>query len=283
MAEKVLRFKDVYKEGHPLKFSDMHSTEYRPGEDELINYRAYRRKRTHGVGEGGPVSESTFDPASGQHQKGVTPGYGYKHKIVKDPGNPKHHVHVHQLQGEDANNESVWVNRQDSSSSSRENIIKAKKAISQGMPRAQAQAKYLVKTTDLQKKTPKSYGELLKTGRNEETEMDEALNVQQRMARKRLLKRIQPKIKRGRRIQARRIATKERLMKRAMRAARRLMLKRFTKDIPKSELTYARRQDLERRLEKPAIKKRISMVARKLFPKVRNAELKKKRASRDPK
>ena len=32
--------------------------EYRPGEDELVNYRALRRKRTIGVGEGGPTNES---------------------------------------------------------------------------------------------------------------------------------------------------------------------------------------------------------------------------------
>jgi len=33
MAEKLLRFKDLY------------TVEYRPGEDELTNYRAYKRKR----------------------------------------------------------------------------------------------------------------------------------------------------------------------------------------------------------------------------------------------
>lgn len=37
----------------------MFPVEYRPGEDELINYRAVRRKRTIGVGEGGPIGEST--------------------------------------------------------------------------------------------------------------------------------------------------------------------------------------------------------------------------------
>tara|TARA_R110000868_G_scaffold59874_3_gene183571 strand:+ start:2162 stop:2680 length:519 start_codon:yes stop_codon:yes gene_type:complete len=41
-----------------LTFKDMMTVEYLPGEDELVNYRAYRRKRTIGVGEGGPVGES---------------------------------------------------------------------------------------------------------------------------------------------------------------------------------------------------------------------------------
>ena len=42
-----------------LRFKDMFPVEYRPGEDELINYRAIRRKRTIGVGEGGPIGEET--------------------------------------------------------------------------------------------------------------------------------------------------------------------------------------------------------------------------------
>ena len=50
---------------------------------------------------------------------------------------------------------------------STDDIKKAKKAISQGMPRHKAQAKYLVKSSDLQKKT-QSYGDLLKYGRKDE-------------------------------------------------------------------------------------------------------------------
>lgn len=55
---KLVRFKDVFNEGHPLSFKDLHVTEYRPGEDELTNYRAYRRKRLSSSGEGGPIGES---------------------------------------------------------------------------------------------------------------------------------------------------------------------------------------------------------------------------------
>jgi len=101
MADKLLRFKDVYKEGHPLKFEEMHVTEYRPGEDELINYRAYRRKRAYGVGtgEGGPVGES-YHPEKGTHRKGVTPGYDFKHKTITDPSDSKHKSKVHVIQGE---------------------------------------------------------------------------------------------------------------------------------------------------------------------------------------
>jgi hypothetical protein len=63
---KLLRFKDLLEmdgqsplEQKPLSFNDMHSTEYRPGEDELTNYRAYRRRKFGvGTGEGGPIGES---------------------------------------------------------------------------------------------------------------------------------------------------------------------------------------------------------------------------------
>ena len=175
MADKLLRFKDILEmdqkeplaDPRPLSFDDLHTTQYMPGEDELINYRAYRRKRTIGVGEGGPIGEST--------------------------------------------------------------------------------------------------------------DVDEALTVQQRLARKRMFKRIQPKIKLGRERAKRKIASKEKIESRAMKKARMAMFKKLTKDIPKSELTYARRQEIEKRLEKPAIKKRIAVIARKNFPKERQAELAKKR------
>jgi len=62
---RLLRFKDLLEmdgksplEQKELSFNDMHSTEYRPGEDDLINYRAYRRKRLSSSGEGGPIGES---------------------------------------------------------------------------------------------------------------------------------------------------------------------------------------------------------------------------------
>lgn len=47
----MLRFKDMFPYG----------IEYRPGEDELVNYRVLRRRRTLSVGEGGPVSEAVED------------------------------------------------------------------------------------------------------------------------------------------------------------------------------------------------------------------------------
>jgi len=182
MADKLLRFKDILEmdgQENPLdrpelSFNDMHNTQYRPGEDELINYRALRRKKTIGVGEGGPIGE----------------------------------------------------------------------------------------------------------GYSPDTDVDEALTVQQRLAKSRQFKRIKSKIKLGRDRAKRKIASKEKLIQRSRRQARQMILKKFTKDIPKSELTYARRQELEKRLEKPAIKARIDRIAKKLFPKTRQAELAKKRGGK---
>jgi len=166
MADLV-RFKDIYQNEEALSFKDMYTVEYRPGEDELVNYRAYRRKRTIGVGEGGPVGEST--------------------------------------------------------------------------------------------------------------DFEEALNVQQRMARSRLMKRMKAKIKIGRERAKRKMAPQEKLLKRANRKARDAIVRKITKDIPKSELTYARKQEIEKKLDKPAMKARIKRMARKMFPQIRKAEVQRKK------
>ena len=105
---------------------------------------------------------------------------------------------------------------------------------------------------------------------------DEALTVTQRLARSRQMKKYKSKLKLGRQRAAKRIASKEKLEKRARKKAREMILKKLTKDIPKSDLTYARRQELEKRLDK--MKPRIDRIAKKMLPQVRKAELTKKRS-----
>ena len=51
----------------------------------------------------------------------------------------------------------------------------------------------------------------------------------------------------------------------------------MTKGVDKGELSMARRQGLEKRLDK--LKPKIDKLARKLLPKVRKAEIAKKRGS----
>lgn len=169
----LLRFKDVFTEGHPLarplSFNDMHVTEYRPGEDELTNYRAYRRKRAYGVGtgEGGYVGESV--------------------------------------------------------------------------------------------------------------EVDEALNMQQRRARSRLMKRLKSRIKLGRDRARRKMAPPAKLKRRAEKQARMMVFLKISKGVKKDEMSFARRQEMEKRLEKPVVKKRIAMLAKKLLKDVRKKEVERKK------
>ena len=115
--------------------------------------------------------------------------------------------------------------------------------------------------------------------KKEEADVDEALTMTQRRQRARIMKRLAPRIKLGRERAKRRIASPEKLQRRAQKQARMAVFKRLTKDVPKSELTYARRQEIEKRLDKPAVKKRIERIAKKMLPKVRKAELEKKRGS----
>lgn len=111
-------------------------------------------------------------------------------------------------------------------------------------------------------------------------DVDEALTMQQRRARARLLKRYKSRIKMGRERAKRRFASPEKLKSRARKAARMLVFKKISKDIPKGDLTFARRQEIEKRLEKPAMKKKIDRLAKKLLPKTRKAEMEKKRGSK---
>jgi len=173
----IVRFKDVFKNPNALSFKDMYVVEYKPGEDELVNYRAMRRKRTIGVGEGGYVGESTDVDA--------------------------------------------------------DNIL--------------------------------------------EEEVDEALNMQQRMKRSRMMKRLKSRIKIGRDRAKRKMADKKKLEKRANRKARDFIVRKLTKDIPKSELSFARKQEIEKRLDKPALKSRLKRLAKRFYPKVRKAEVERKK------
>ena len=106
----------------------------------------------------------------------------------------------------------------------------------------------------------------------------EALTMQQRLARARSLKKNKAKIAIGRKKAARKIADMETLKKRARKQARNLLLKKITKDIPKGELSFARRQSIEKQLDKKNAV--VDKIAKKLLPKVRKAEIEKKKKAR---
>tara|TARA_Y100001937_G_C7045104_1_gene296455 strand:- start:421 stop:864 length:444 start_codon:yes stop_codon:yes gene_type:complete len=112
---------------------------------------------------------------------------------------------------------------------------------------------------------------------NEEVE-NEALTIQQRLARGRQLKRMKAKIKIGRERAKRKMADKKKLERRSQKAARTFILKKLTKGKGKSDLSFARRAEIEKRMDKPAIKKRIGMLAKRLFKDIRKKEVMRKKS-----
>tara|TARA_R110000822_G_scaffold8962_1_gene35272 strand:+ start:4109 stop:4498 length:390 start_codon:yes stop_codon:yes gene_type:complete len=114
-----------------------------------------------------------------------------------------------------------------------------------------------------------------------ESDQTEALSMQQRRARGRLMKRLQAKIQRGKAKSKMRTASPEVLKKRAMKQARRMIAKKFTKGVAMSELPPARRAEIEKRLDK--IKPRIAKIAVRLIPKVRKLEKERKQNAKNKK
>ena len=108
-------------------------------------------------------------------------------------------------------------------------------------------------------------------------DVDEALTLQQRIKRGRMMKRMKSRIKIGRERAKRKMAPVAKLKKRANRKARDLIVRKITKDIPKKDLTFARKQEIEKRLEKPAFKARIARLAKRMFPKIRKEEVARKK------
>lgn len=108
-------------------------------------------------------------------------------------------------------------------------------------------------------------------------DVDEALDIRQRLAKQRMFRRYKSKIKLGRDRAKRRMAKPDVLRKRANKAARTLILKKLTKGADKSDLSFARRQEIEKRLDKPAVKKRIAMLAKRMYKDVRKKEVERKK------
>ena len=111
----------------------------------------------------------------------------------------------------------------------------------------------------------------------EEVNVDEALTLQQRMKRSRLMKRLKTRIKIGRDRARRKMANKKTLEKRSMRQARAQLAKKLTRGIPKAELTFARKKEIEKRLEKPALQQRIKRIAKRLYKDVRKKQVQRKK------
>tara|TARA_Y100000114_G_scaffold142030_1_gene148274 strand:+ start:2166 stop:2621 length:456 start_codon:yes stop_codon:yes gene_type:complete len=110
-----------------------------------------------------------------------------------------------------------------------------------------------------------------------EEDVDEALTLQQRQKKARIIRRLKSRIKIGRARAKKRMANVKVLKRRTNKKARDMVVRKLTKDIPKKDLTFARRQEIEKRLERPAFKARIQRLAKRLFPKIRKAEMQRKK------
>lgn len=117
------------------------------------------------------------------------------------------------------------------------------------------------------------------TGNTGEEVESEALDMTQRLARKRSFKKNKAKIALGRKRAAKRTATMDVLKKRAQKQARTLVMKKLTKGIPKDELSLPRRQEIEKRLDK--MKPKIDKIAKRLIPQVRKKEMERKKGPKE--
>ena len=104
--------------------------------------------------------------------------------------------------------------------------------------------------------------------------IDEAtLNPQQRRLKAMQFKRMHAKVELGQRRAENRFADPKRLLNRAKVAARKTIFKKLTKGMSKDELSYQRRQEIEKRLDTPMMKRKIQLLATKMLPKQRQAEI----------
>lgn len=100
--------------------------------------------------------------------------------------------------------------------------------------------------------------------------VDEALTQAQRQKMKIAMRKNKAKIRLGQKKARRKIASPEKLQKRAEKAARNVLIKKITKDKDKADLSYSARASIEKRLEKKRAV--IKKIAKKLLPKIKQKD-----------
>jgi len=109
-------------------------------------------------------------------------------------------------------------------------------------------------------------------------ELDEVLNIKQRRDRGISARKNKTKMAMGRRKAANKIASTDKLKKRAQRQARTQMALKIAKDGPKKDMTPARKAEIEKRLDK--MRPRINNIAKRMMKDVRKAEIARKRGKK---
>jgi hypothetical protein len=104
-----------------------------------------------------------------------------------------------------------------------------------------------------------------------ETNIEEALSIAQRRKRAIIMKRLKPKIRRGRELAKRRMAPPKKLRTRARKQARALMFKKYASGMSASDMSVGQRRQIEDRLKtKSSV---IARIAKKLYPHIKKAEV----------
>ena len=100
--------------------------------------------------------------------------------------------------------------------------------------------------------------------------LDEAATMQQRLKMKQAFKKNKGKIALGKKKAAKKLASKETLLKRATKQARDAIVKKLTKGKGKGELSFAQRASIEKKVDKK--KAAIAKIAKKKLPDVKKAD-----------
>jgi len=106
----------------------------------------------------------------------------------------------------------------------------------------------------------------------------EALNIQQRLARKRSFAKNKAKIALGRARAAKKVAGLDVLKKRAVKAARNKIALKMTKGTPLNQVPLSKKMEIEKKLESK--KGKIQKIARKLLPVIKKKEVAKRQKAK---
>lgn len=101
----------------------------------------------------------------------------------------------------------------------------------------------------------------------ESADFSEAMSLQHRMKMKAAFRKNKAKIMLGRKKAAKKLASPEKLKKRAEKAARQILIKKILKQRNKDDLSFAGRASIEKKLAKK--KGAIKKIAKRLLPQIK--------------
>ena len=114
---------------------------------------------------------------------------------------------------------------------------------------------------------------LMKEETEESVELDEAMSRAERIKRSKIMRRLQPKIKRAKERAAKKKASSDVIDKRAEKQAKEVLIKKWLKGKSKSDVPFAERERIEDKLKKS--KKAVDKIKKKLVKDIRKQEAEK--------